>query len=139
LKIALRNSMKHNLMNVSFYLADATELPFADNYFDYVSVCLGLHDKISAVRCKVVSEMIRVVRPDGGLIFIDYPVPPVTRISGFLSRTVEFMAGGNHYKGFKDYVISGGLERILKVFNLHEEKRDYLKGGLLSIVKISIT
>jgi ubiquinone/menaquinone biosynthesis C-methylase UbiE len=139
LKIALRNGMKHNLVNVSFYLADATELPFADNYFDYVSVSLGLHDKASVIRYKVVSEMIRVLRPDGALIFIDYPVPPVTGISGFLSRTVEFIAGGDHYKGFKDYVISGGLEHILNVFNLHEEKRDYLKGGLVAIIKARVT
>jgi ubiquinone/menaquinone biosynthesis C-methylase UbiE len=139
LKTALRNSMKNNLVNVSFYLADATELPFADNYFDYVSVSLGLHDKVSVTRYKVVSEMMRVLRPDGALIFIDYPVPPVSSIWGFLSRTVEFIAGGDHYKGFKDYVISSGLEHILEVFNLHEEKRDYLKGGLVAIIKARVT
>jgi ubiquinone/menaquinone biosynthesis C-methylase UbiE len=139
LKTALRNGIKHNLMNVSFYLADATELPFADNYFDYLSVSLGLHDKISVIRYKVVSEMIRVVRPDGALIFIDYPVPPSSSTWCLLSGAVEFLAGGDHYKGFKDYIISGGLEHILKVFNLHEEKRDYLKGGLIAIIKARIT
>ncbi len=83
--------------------------------------------------------MMRVVRPDGALVFIDYPVPPVSSIWGFLSRTVEFIAGGDHYEGFKDYIISGGLEHILKVFNLHEEKRDYLKGGLVAIIKARVT
>jgi SAM-dependent methyltransferase len=139
LKIASRNSIKHNLVNVSFYLADATELPFADNFFDYVSVSLALHDKSKLARYKVVSEMMRVVRPDGALVFIDYPVPPVSSIWGFLSRTVEFIAGGDHYEGFKDYIISGGLEHILKVFNLHEEKRVYLKGGLVAIIKARVT
>jgi ubiquinone/menaquinone biosynthesis C-methylase UbiE len=139
LKIASINSIKHNLVNVSFYLADATELPFADNFFDYVSVSLALHDKSKLARYKVVSEMMRVVRPDGALVFIDYPVPPVSSIWGFLSRTVEFIAGGDHYEGFKDYIISGGLEHILKVFNLHEEKRDYLKGGLVAIIKARVT
>jgi ubiquinone/menaquinone biosynthesis C-methylase UbiE len=139
LKIASINSIKHNLVNVSFYLADATELPFADNFFDYVSVSLALHDKSKLARYKVVSEMMRVVRPDGALVFIDYPVPPVSSIWGFLSRTVEFIAGGDHYEGFKDYIISGGLEHILKVFNLHEEKRVYLKGGLVAIIKARVT
>jgi len=139
LKVALRNGMKQKLANVSFYLADATELPFADSCFDYVSVSLGLHDKVRLTRYKVASEMMRVAKPDGTLVFIDYAVPPVTRISGFVSRTVEFLAGGDHYKSFKDYIKKGGLEDIFKVFNLHEDKRDCLKGGLLSIVKISIT
>ncbi|MGD0352268.1 MAG: class I SAM-dependent methyltransferase [Dehalococcoidia bacterium] len=139
LKAALRNRAKNNLANISFYLADATELSFVDNCFDYVSVSLALHDKSKLARYKVVSEMIRVLKPDGALIFIDYPVPHVSRIWGFLSRTVEFIAGGDHYEGFKDYIISGGLEHILKVFNLHEEKRDYLKGGLVAIIKARVT
>jgi ubiquinone/menaquinone biosynthesis C-methylase UbiE len=139
LKAALRNRAKNNLANISFYLADATELPFVDNCFDYVSVSLALHDKSKLARYKVVSEMMRVVRPDGALIFIDYPVQQVSRIWGFLSRTVEFIAGGDHYKGFKDYVISGGLEDILRVFNLREDKRNYLKGGLVAIIKARIT
>jgi ubiquinone/menaquinone biosynthesis C-methylase UbiE len=138
LKVALRNRAKRELLNIYFYLADATELPFNDNCFNYVSVSLALHDKPKLTRYKVVSEMMRVVRPDGALIFIDYPVPPVTGISGFLSRSVEFIAGGDHYEGFKDCIISGGLEHILKVFNLDEEKRDCLKGGLVTIIKARI-
>jgi ubiquinone/menaquinone biosynthesis C-methylase UbiE len=138
LKVALRNSMKQKLANVSFYLADATELPFTDNCFDYVSVSLGLHDKVRLTRYKVVSEMIRVARPDGTLVFIDYSMPPVSKIWNFLSRTVEFLAGGDHYKSFKDYIKRGGLEDIFKVFNLHEDKRDCLKGGLVAIVEARI-
>jgi ubiquinone/menaquinone biosynthesis C-methylase UbiE len=45
LKVALRKKMKQNLENISFYLADAAKLPFANNCFDYVSVSFGLHDK----------------------------------------------------------------------------------------------
>lgn len=138
LKIALRNKMKQKLENVSFHLADATKLPFASNRFDYASVSLGLHDKGRLTRYRVVSEMRRVVKQDGALIFIDYPVPPVNSIWAGLSRTVEFLAGGDHYKGFKDYIISGGLEDILKVHHLREDERSYLKSGLVVIIKASI-
>lgn len=138
LQIALRNKKKQKLGNVSFHLADATKLPFASNCFDYVSVSLGLHEKDVLTRHKVVSEMMRVVKKDGALIFIDYPVPPVKGIWTGLSRAVEFLAGGDHYKDFKDYIISGGLEDILKVHNLREDDRSYLKDGLVVIIKATI-
>ena len=138
LKMASRNKKRQKLENLSFYLADATELPFASNCFDYASVSLGLHDKERLTRYKVVSEMMRVVKQDGALIFIDYSVPLVKSIWGSLSQTVEFLAGGEHYKGFKDYIISGGLEDILKVYHLSEDDRSYLKGGLVVIIKARI-
>ena len=135
LQVALRNRVRQKLENVSFYLADATELPFADNCFDYASVSLGLHDKERLNRYRVVSEMKRVVRHDGALIFIDYPVPPVKTVWARLSGTIEFLAGGEHYQGFKDYIGSGGLEDILKACHLGEDERSYLNGGLLVIIK----
>ena len=37
LNIAARNRMRQALANVSFQLAEATNLPFPDGYFDYVT------------------------------------------------------------------------------------------------------
>lgn len=139
LKIALKNRTKQNLENVSFHLADATKLPFDDSCFGYASVSLALHDKERLTRYRVVSEMKRVVKQDGALIFIDYPVPLARSIWGGLARTVEFLAGGDHYAGFKDYVGSGGLEDILKVHHLRVDDRSYLKGGLMVIIKARIS
>jgi ubiquinone/menaquinone biosynthesis C-methylase UbiE len=138
LKLALRNKMKQKLENISFYLADATKLPFDNNCFDYASVSFGLHDKERLTRYRVVAEMMRIVKQDGSLIFIDYAVPLVKSIWGGLSRTVEFLVGGEHYKGFQDYLTSNGLEDILKVYHLHEDDRSYLKGGLVIIIKARV-
>jgi ubiquinone/menaquinone biosynthesis C-methylase UbiE len=65
LHVALHNKEKLNLVNASFCLADATSLPFDANRFDYVSVCFGLHDKERDIRNRIVTEMKRVVKPDG--------------------------------------------------------------------------
>ncbi len=138
LKAARRNRIKRNLLNVSFCLADATALPFTDRLFDCVSVSLALHDKAQTIRYKVVSEMIRVARPSGSLVFIDYTVPPVSRKWSFFSSGIEFFAGGDHYMGFKDYMHAGGIGDILKVFDLRENKRTFLKGGLLTIMKANV-
>jgi len=135
LKTALKNKARRKLENISFYLADATRLPFGANCFDYVSVSMALHDKGRLTRYGVVSEMKRVVKQDGTLIFIDYAVPMARNIWAVLSRMVEFLAGGDHYAGFKGYVDSGGLEDILEAHHLRVDDRSYLKDGLMVIVK----
>jgi len=136
LKIALRNRMRQKAVNVSFQLADATNLPFPDGYFDYATVSLGLHDKEKPIRYQIVSEMKRIVKQDGSLILIDYQVPLPRNIWAVFARAIEFLAGGSHYQGFKDYLAIGGIEDILKNHGLRVECRTYLKSGLLAAAKV---
>ena len=135
LKIATRNMRRKKAVNVSFQLADATGLPFPDGYFDYASISLGLHDKRKPVRYQIISEMKRVVKPDGALILIDYQVPLPWNVWAASARIIEFLVGGSHYQGFHDYLANGGLEDILKNHGLREERRTSLKGGLFMAAK----
>ena len=68
MKLASANLMKSQLTNISFRLADATELPFPDNQFDYSSITFGLHDKDKPIRDRVIGEMKRVVKHNGKFI-----------------------------------------------------------------------
>jgi len=138
LKIAARNIMKQKLADVSFQLADATNLPFPDNYFDYASISFGLHDKKKLIRDKVISEMKRVVKQEGALIFIDFQVPLPKNVWATFTRIIEFLAGGSHYQGFKDYLRNGGLEETFKICGLREDCRTCLKDGLVVIIKARI-
>jgi len=135
LRVAEGNRMKQKLDNISFRFADATSLPFKDNYFDYVSISFGLHDKVSEVRNRVVSEMKRVMKQHGALILADYQVPLPRNIWAIAARSIEFLVNGSHYEGFKDYLGSGGLDGILRTHNLREEQRVHVKSGLVVIVK----
>jgi len=135
LRVAKGNRMKQKLDNISFQLADATSLPFKDSYFDYVSISFGLHDKIRQVRNRVVSEMKRVVKQHGALILADYQVPLPRNIWAIAARGIEFLVNGSHYEGFKDYLGSGGLDRILRAHNLREEQRASVKSRLVVIIK----
>lgn len=138
LGVALRNKDKLSLVNTSFYLADATALPFGDGRFDYVSICFGLHDKERDIRNKVISEMKRVVKQDGSLVLADFQVPLPRNIWALFARAIEFIAGGSHYRGFKDFIDNGGLKNILKEHLLFEEKAGYFKGGILEIIKAKL-
>ena len=135
LKIATRNRIKHKVVNISFQLADATDLPFPDGYFDYASISLGLHDKEKPVRYQIISEMKRVVKQDGALVIIDYQVPLPRNVWAGSARFIEFLAGGLHYQAFKEYLANEGIEDILKNHGLREECRTCLKSGLLVAAK----
>ena len=135
LEVAIRNKKRQGLENVSFQLADAANLPFNNSYFDYASICFGLHDKEREIRDKVISEMKRVVKREGALIFIDFQVPLPNSPYGYLAKIIEFLAGGAHYKGFRDYINRGGLDKIIRNHQLIEENRDYLKSRLVVIIR----
>jgi ubiquinone/menaquinone biosynthesis C-methylase UbiE len=136
LKIATRNRMRQKAVNVSFQLADATNLPFPDGYFDYATVSFGLHDKEKPIRYQIIFEMKRVVKQNGALILVDFQVPLPRNAWAVFARVIEFLAGGSHYQGFKDYLAIGGLEDILKNHGLREEYRTYLKSGLIAATKV---
>ena len=136
LKIATRNMRRQKAVNVSFQLANATILPFPAGYFDYGFISLGLHDKGKPIRYQIISEMKRVVKPDGALILIDFQVPLPRNVWAVSARAIEFLAGRAHYQDFRDYLANGGLEDILKNHGLREECRAYLKNGLLVAMKM---
>jgi ubiquinone/menaquinone biosynthesis C-methylase UbiE len=135
IKTATGNQARYNMENISFQLADAAALPFPDGSFDYASVSLALHDKEKPLRYKIVSEMKRVVKRGGSLVFIDYSVPLPWHIWAVSARVIEFSVGGSHYRAFKEYLAHDGIGDILKIPGLREESRTCLKSGLLVTVK----
>ena len=92
-------------------------------------------EKERAARDKIITEMRRVVKKDGALIFLDFQVPLPKNLFSLLVNIIEFMAGRNHYRHFKDYLTQGGLDEILKKHQLAAEKRNYLDDGLITIIK----
>ena len=135
LKLAGKDKRKKALRNVSFQIADARNLPFKDSFFDYASISFALHEKERTARDKIISEMRRVVKKEGDLIFIDFQAPLPKTLFAYLIKAVEFIAGRDHHRHFKDYIEQGGLDEILKKNHLPEEKRDYLNDGLITIIK----
>ncbi len=60
--------------NMSFALANAESLPFADNYFDRITIGFGLRnvtDKDAALR-----SMFRVLKPGGRCLILEFSKPP---------------------------------------------------------------
>jgi ubiquinone/menaquinone biosynthesis C-methylase UbiE len=86
-------------------------------------------------RNRAVSEMKRVVKKKGTLIFIDFHVPLPRNSIAYLIRTVEFIAGRDNHKCFRDYLAKGGLNQILKENQLTPQEEALLKRGNLQVIK----
>ncbi|KPK20239.1 MAG: hypothetical protein AMJ70_08355 [Dehalococcoidia bacterium SG8_51_3] len=135
LKLAGKDKRRKDSGNLSFYRADARNLPFKDNSFDCASISFALHEKERGARDEIISEMKRVVRKGGALLFLDFQVPLPRKPVPCLARIIEFFAGGDHHRCFKDYLAQGGLEVLLARNELAEARKCYLNGGLITVVK----
>ena len=135
LKLARKDKRNRGLKGVSFQRADAQKLPFKDNVFDGASISLALHEKEREARDNIISEMKRVVRKGGALIFLDFQVPLPNTLFSRLVKLIEFFAGREHHRCFRDYLAQGGLEVLLARNQLAEARRDYLNNGLITIIK----
>jgi ubiquinone/menaquinone biosynthesis C-methylase UbiE len=61
--------------NVGVHLQDSTAMAFPDNHFDQTVVFFLLHEQPEYARRKTIEEAIRVTRPGGKVIFVDYHGP----------------------------------------------------------------
>jgi ubiquinone/menaquinone biosynthesis C-methylase UbiE len=136
IELAERNRKRQGFKHSTFRIASATELPFQDGYFDGASISLGLHEMERDERNKAVSEMKRVVKKEGTLIFIDFQVPLPKNSIAYLIKTVEFIAGRDNRKCFRDYLAQGGLNQILKENQLTPQEEALLKRGNLQVIKV---
>jgi ubiquinone/menaquinone biosynthesis C-methylase UbiE len=132
---ALSEKQKRGLSDIDFKVADATALPFEDHVFDMASISLALHEIESSKRDAVISEMKRVVKNEGFLIFIDFKVPFVSNTAARMIKVAEYFVGKNNRESLKSYIEEGGLPILLGRNKLKPEKISYFKDGLLTIIK----
>lgn len=97
---------------------DATSLDFPDASFDLVMITLGLHEKNLSDSYRILLEMERTVRSGGYIIIADYSLNAKTSsLSKYLIHFIEYLSRGDHYKNFREYLVSGGLTRLVSNFS----------------------
>jgi demethylmenaquinone methyltransferase/2-methoxy-6-polyprenyl-1,4-benzoquinol methylase len=110
---------------VSMQLGDSENLPFEDNYFDAVTVGFGVRNFEDLE--KGLSEMLRVIRPDGKAIILEFSKPknfPIKQVFGFYSKYVIPFFGKNISKDEKAYAY---LPESVQAFPEGEEFKSILK------------
>ena len=75
--IQLRNVAKKlsKETNVGFHHQDSSDMSFPDDSFDETVIFFLLHEQPEDVRRKTISEAMRVTKPGGKIVFVDYHGP----------------------------------------------------------------
>lgn len=111
--------------NAKFEVADATNLPFGDNSFDVSSISFALHEMPLSIREKVLKEMVRVTKPKGIIVIVDYDLPK-SKIGRFVIYHLIALYEPEYYKTF----IKSDLESLFNKNGIKEiEKRTVLHGA----------
>lgn len=105
LKIAEKNN---KYKNARFRLADAADLGFNDKSFDVVCIFDALHHMPKGIRARVLKEAVRVLRPEGTVVIIDYALPEAG-LSRFLAYRIIKLYESKYFPGFIKQDFSASL------------------------------
>ncbi|HPJ40157.1 MAG TPA: class I SAM-dependent methyltransferase [Spirochaetota bacterium] len=127
------NRRKFRRSNVRFAHCDASSMPeIDDGEFDYATISMALHQMEEQAREAVLSEAKRISKH---IILADYAVPLPNGIAGISARTVEFLAGCDHFRGFRSFVRGGGLDFLMARHRLVPEREESAGAGIFRIVR----
>ena len=122
-------------------LGNAAQMPYSDNSFDLVLAMLSLHEMRPGTRQQVLSEMTRVMAPDGRLLLIDYHPGPVAFFQGWWTKVVvlvsEIAAGREHFRNYRRFMRDGGIPALVVHAGLTIEKQRIVGGGPLGLFLVS--
>jgi demethylmenaquinone methyltransferase/2-methoxy-6-polyprenyl-1,4-benzoquinol methylase len=121
LKVANKNN---KYKNAKFEVGDATCLHFDNNSFDVSCVSFALHDMPFSIRQRALKEIIRVTKPKGIIVVVDYALPE-NKVGKFLIYHLVKLYEGRYYSEF----IKSDFEALLKASGLEmKEKLTVLRG-----------
>lgn len=95
---------KKGVSGLKFVHADAQYIDFPNNYFDKAVIFGALHEMPYEVRCNVLTEAYRILKPDGIIFILEHNKPGKKWKAGFFSTMERF---NPEYKTYKDFLRRG--------------------------------
>lgn len=93
IQIASEEAQRRNLTNIHFILGDVDQIPYPDASFDLVTCRIAAHHFVDIK--KAISEVYRVLQPEGLFLLIDNYVPSVLE-DGELINQLEKLRDDSH-------------------------------------------
>jgi ubiquinone/menaquinone biosynthesis C-methylase UbiE len=122
--------------SIPFMCADAAHVPLKDNCVSGAILSYALHDKPPEIRSQMLKEVRRVLRPEGRIVFVDFEPPwsKKSRMAMLYVYGIEKMAGRDHFKNGRQFLLEGGLRTFLRRNGLKEMDRHDVELAHTSIV-----
>lgn len=115
------------------HLGDARAIPYGEASVDLVLMSMMLHELAREIRAAVLCEAARVLTATGRIVVLDYHPGPLTMPRGWLAMPlivgVEWMAGRDHFRHYREFLAEGGIPEIARRHGLFVEVARVIKGG----------
>jgi len=123
--------------SANLYMGDASNMPYPDKEFDLIIMSTVLHEMPRAVRSAVINEAKRTLREDGRILLIDFHPGPIRPLKGWLYKSIitliEFAAGGENFKNYRDFIADKGLPALVSAHGLSIDKEKIVSGGNIAL------
>lgn len=120
------------------HLGSAAETPYPDNFFDLVVSMLVLHEIDPPIRLEILTEIKRVLKPDGRVLLIDFNPGKPESFEGWRTKAVillsEIAAGYRHFRNYRQFMSAGGLIPMVEAAGFSVKKQRVVGGGPLTLV-----
>lgn len=122
---------------------DAERMPYRRESFDLLVFTMALHEMSPETRTAAIAESRRILTHEGRVLVIDYHAGPTPFPLGVMFRCigfcVEFAAGGAHFRNYRHYMSSKGLNALASANHLTIERRVLSWQGniVLAVLKFS--
>lgn len=114
--VAKDRAREAGMSNCEFLLADAADLSgFEDSNFDVAMSSMVIHEMPEEKRIPVLAEMKRLGKK---IILVDWVCPQDQRLKAIGTHIIEFMAGWQHYSGYRSFMRNGGIPVLLSQLDL---------------------
>jgi SAM-dependent methyltransferase len=87
-----------------------------DKPFDYAILTYVIHEVNKEERIVLLNDISRIA---DRIIIGDYRFPRPDGFPGFMSKTIEYLAGREHYKNYRTYMADGGIHHLARESGLH--------------------
>ena len=123
--------------SADLYMGDASNMPYQDKEFDLIVMSTVLHEMPRAVRSAVINEAKRTIKEDGRILLIDFHPGPIRPLKGWLYKSIitfiEFAAGGEHFKNYRDFIANKGLPALISTPGLLIDQEKIVGGGNIAL------
>jgi SAM-dependent methyltransferase len=134
LQFARKRARRLRLENTEFMVQDANDLPaFSNPPFDVATISMAIHQFSPETGLHILQQLKSI---SNYVLILDYSYPQPHNFNGFIVRSIERIAGKEHFAHFRAYQRGGGMPGILYRLGRSTSNEIVSNSGIFTIWKI---